>query len=271
MRFSFANYDLRMIPASLLWLDTAAWLVVLLSVTIGLAMVVLFRYTSNQKAIHAAKEQIKGHLLAVRLFQDQLPVVLSSYGRIMRGTGRYLRLAFMPLLIVALPLTLLLVHLDRYFGWMPISPGQTFLIKARTSSEAALNEVGLELPPQIVSTAPPVHVPVDREIVWRLLAHENGDYQVNLGPPGQMVTKSVRVGPAITVISSLRQTGSFWKRWLHSAEPALPQSGAIQSVEVEYPERTIHFAWLDWNWIWMFFVLSLIAGFFFKSILGIEI
>src|ERR1017187_6295742 len=94
-------------------------LVVLVSAIIGLLMVVAFRYTSDQKAIHTAKNQLKAHLLAVRLFQDQLPVVLSSYGRILSGTGRYLKLAFRPLLYVILPLTLLIVQLDRYLGFVP--------------------------------------------------------------------------------------------------------------------------------------------------------
>jgi hypothetical protein len=61
-------------------IDLPAALVVLLSLIIGLLMVVVFRYTSDQKAIRLAKDQLKAHLLAVRLFQDQLPVVLSSYG-----------------------------------------------------------------------------------------------------------------------------------------------------------------------------------------------
>ena len=73
-------------------------------------MVVVFRYTSNQKAIRVAKDHLKAHLLAVRLFQDQLQVVLISYWRILRSTGSYLRLAFMPLLYVSVPLILLMVQ-----------------------------------------------------------------------------------------------------------------------------------------------------------------
>ena len=64
-------------------------IVVSVSVVTGLVMVVVFRYTSDQKAIRSAKDKLKAHLLAVRLFQDQLPVVLRSYGRILRGTVTY--------------------------------------------------------------------------------------------------------------------------------------------------------------------------------------
>src|SRR5271169_6995236 len=93
------------------WLTSPLMIVVVLSVVIGLLMIVLFGYTSDQKAIGVAKDQLKAHLLAVRLYRDQLHVVMGSYGKILRGTGRYLKLAFMPLLYVIIPITLLMVQI----------------------------------------------------------------------------------------------------------------------------------------------------------------
>ena len=113
-------------------------LVLTLSVAVGFVMVVVFRYASNQKAIGRAKDQLKAHLLAVRLFQDQLPVVLRAYARIFLGTGRYLRLAFLPFLISLLPITLLIIQLDRYFGSTPLSIGQPFLLEAKVSTQTRL-------------------------------------------------------------------------------------------------------------------------------------
>ena len=246
-------------------------LVVLVSAIIGLLMVVAFRYTSDQKAIHTAKNQLKAHLLAVRLFQDQLPVVLSSYGRILSGTGRYLKLAFRPLLYVILPLTLLIVQLDRYLGFVPLKIGQAFLVKVHATNLASLNEVSLQLPPELTLTAPAVHVPSDNEVVWRVIAEKDGNYDVTIAAAGQAFSKQAVVSSGVTRVSPVRLRGRFWERMVVSGEPALPDNSPIQSIEVSYPSRNIHFAWLDWNWIWLFFVLSLAAGFFFKSVLRIEI
>ena len=251
--------------------DLPAALVILLSLLIGLLMVVVFRYTSDQKAIRLAKDQLKAHLLAVRLFQDQLPVVLSSYGRILRCTGRYLRLAFKPLLFVILPLTFLIVQLDRYLGWAPLPTGQAFLVKVRTTRPEALNEVSLLLPPGMKTTAPAVHVPARNEVVWRLVAEKNGDYNVIIGVAGQTLSKAVVVSSGLSRVSPIRLQGHFWERIFVSGEPALPESSPIQSVAVGYPSRNIRFMGLEWNWIWLFFVLSLVAGFVFKSVLKIEI
>src|SRR5439155_19914772 len=89
-------------------------IVVAISLIIGLIMVIVFGYTSDQKAIHVAKDRLKAHLLALRLFQDQIHVVFRSYGRIVLATGHYLRLAFKPLLFVMVPMSFLIVQLDRY-------------------------------------------------------------------------------------------------------------------------------------------------------------
>ena len=53
-------------------------------------------------------------------------MVMRAYGKILRGTGSYLRLAFTPFLIAILPITFLIIQLDRYFGWTPLHHGADF-------------------------------------------------------------------------------------------------------------------------------------------------
>jgi hypothetical protein len=242
-----------------------------ISVVIGLVMVVVFRYTSDQRAIHLAKDHLKAHLLALRLFQDQIPVVIRSYGRIVLATGRYLRLAFMPLLFVIVPLTFLMVQIDRYLGLSPLESGHAFLVSARIGDATAMNDASLQLPDGLETTAPAVHVPAESKIVWRVVAARDGDYVVNVQSSAQTFSKRVVVGTGLPRLSPVRLRGKFWERLFYSAEPAMPENSLIDAIAVQYPAREIAFAGLAWNWIWLFFVLSLAAGFLFKSILGVEI
>ena len=246
-------------------------IVAVVSVVIGLLMVVVFRYTSDQKAIRRAKDRLKAHMLAVRLFQDQLPVVLKSYVSILGGTGRYLQLAFKPLLFVIIPLVVLIVQMDRYLGFMPMQSGQPFLLTVRASNPDLLNDLSLQLPETLKLTAPAVHIPAENEVVWRVVAERDGEYDANVSAAGQSLSKRVVVSSQMARLSPVRLRGQFWRRLFESGEPALPGDSPIQKIAVNYPARSIPFAWLDWNWIWLFFVLSLVAGFFFKSVLGIEI
>jgi len=254
-----------------LGVNAPSGIVIGISIVIGLIMVIVFGYTSDQKAIHVAKDRLKAHLLALRLFQDQIQVVLRSYGRIVLATGHYLRLAFKPLLFVIVPMTFLIVQLDRYLGSVPLSTGQSFLVKARMDNPDALNEASLQLPDGLATTAPAVHVPSESEVAWRVVAARTGDYIINIQVADQTFSKRVVVGSGLPRLSSVRLRGKFWERIFVSGEPALPENKFIQAIDVQYPARNIAFAGIEWNWIWLFFVLSLAAGFLFKSILGIEI
>ena len=254
-----------------LGVNAASGIVVGISLVIGLLMVIVFSYTSDQKAIHAAKDRLKAHLLALRLFQDQIHVVLASYGRIVLATGRYLRLAIKPLLLVIVPLTFLMVQLDRYLGSVPLSTGQCFLLTARMNNPESLNDASLQLPDGLTTTAPPVRVPAENEVVWRLVADKAGEYVINVQIADQLFGKRVVVGSGLRRLSSVRLRGRFWERIFVSGEPALSRNNLVEAIEVQYPARNIAFAGVEWNWIWLFFVLSLAAGFLFKSVLGVEI
>lgn len=236
-------------------------------------MIVLFGYTSDQKAIAIAKDQLKAHLLAVRLYRDQLHVVMGSYGKVLRGTARYLRLAFKPLLYVIIPISLLIVWLDRSLGLAAIQTNAPFLLTVQVDKPEALDSVSLELPPEIMMDAPPVHVSAENEIVWRLLASRDGAYEVKIVASGETAAKTVRVSPRLAQVSPERLRGHFWERMLVSGESALPDGGTVDSIAVDYPERNISLGIADYqmNWIWLFFILSMIAGFIFKELLGIEV
>jgi len=246
-------------------------IVVVLSLVVGLLMVVLFGYTSDQKAIRVAKDQLKAHLLAVRLYRDQIPVVMGSYGKILRGTGRYLKLAFKPLLYVIIPITLLMVQIDRYLGQTAIPVNAPFLLTVQLNGGDGVNGVTLDLPSEIAMTAPPVHIPAADEIVWRLVGSKDGKYEVGIAGAGQSVAKSVCVGSDLVRISTVRLRGHFWTRMFSSAEAALPEVSPIESIAINYPDRNIEIAGYGMNWIWLFFILSMVAGFIFKELLGIQI
>jgi uncharacterized membrane protein (DUF106 family) len=269
------------------WLMSPLAIVIVLSVVVGLGMIVLFGYTSDQKAIGIAKDQLKAHLLAVRLYRDQLHVVMGSYGKVLRGTGRYLKLAFKPLLYVIIPITLMIVWLDRSLGLTAIQTNTPFLLTVKISKSTGFSQIGneaddtqeafndarIELPPEITASAPPVHVSDENEIVWRLQANRDGAFHVKIIANGETVTKTVRVSSQLAQVSPECLRGHFWERMFLSGESALPADGSVDSIAVDYPARNISLGIADYemNWIWLFFILSMVAGFIFKELLGIEV
>jgi hypothetical protein len=163
------------------------------------------------------------------------------------------------------------VRLDRYLGSTGIQTNVAFLVTVRVSNPDALNDISLELPTEITMTAPAVHVPAAREIVWRLAATKEGAYEVKAAAAAQSVTKTVHVSSDLARLSPVRLRGHFWERMFSSTESAIPDNNPIESVAINYPERNIDIAGYEINWIWLFFILSMIAGFIFKELLGIQI
>ncbi len=242
-----------------------------LSIITGLVMIVLFGYLSDQNAVRRAKDQLRAQLLAVRLFQDQPQVVLRAYGRILTGTGRYLRVSFKPLAIIIVPMLALLIYCDRYMGSLPFQANQPILLTARLDKPEALDNISLRLPQGLTESAPAVHIAEDNEVAWRLVASGEGNYTVNVLAGGQELGKQVVVSNNLAHLSECRLRGHLWQRLLECAEPALPANAPVRLLAVAYPARDIDLGPWTTNWLVVYFVVSLASALLFKFILGIEI
>jgi hypothetical protein len=84
--------------AGWLLLSPLGWLPGFLSATLaavisGVLMLVMFKYTSNQRALQNVRNDIQSQLLALSLFRDSITVCLRAQGRILVGAVRLLLLS----------------------------------------------------------------------------------------------------------------------------------------------------------------------------------
>ncbi len=252
--------------------NTVALLAVLaLSLAVGLLMTLLIARYSDQKALRVQKDRIKAHMLAVRLYRDQPSVVSRAYGRVLLHTGHYLRLLGKPLLLSLIPLLVVVAIADRYLAYAAILPGEEFLLTAGVRSAEVLKQMDLHVPPGLRITAPPVRVPAERQMIWRMQAQQAGTFLVQVEEDGRVLGKRISVSSGLVPLSPVRLQDNFWKRLWVSNEPALAGTSGVQFLQVSYPSRSIRFAGVAWDWIWLFALWSTIAGFFFKTILRVEI
>ena len=57
---------------------------------------------------------------------------------------------------------------------------------------------------------------------------------------------------------------------MYPGEPPI-SSGAIESVVIGYPPLDLSLFGWSVNWLVLFFILSLVSGFAFRGVLGVEI
>lgn len=243
----------------------------MVSVLTGILLLIIFRYTSNQGAIKKTKEQIKAYLLAVRLFQDQLSVVLEVHARLLRSTLTYMKHSLRPLAVMLIPVVLIMIQLEMRLGQHPAQPGETVLVTAILSEPDWLTQTTLELPSELSLAAPPVHIFERREITWKILTTEAGIYPLRVKVGDQEFTKQLTVANSVVRLSSKRVQGGLWDELLYPAEAAIPANAPIKSLEVKYPRRQIDLGFFRAHWLVPFFVFSLLAGLALKGVLRTEI
>lgn len=241
------------------------------SLLAALLALVAFRYLSNQPAIRRAKDRMQAQLLAIRLFREQPRVVLRAYGRLLAAVLHYLAHATKPAAAMVLPLLLIFVQLDKRLSRMPVAPGQEFLLAARLGPGTPLDRVALRLPAELVLTAPPLHVPRDQEIVWRIQAREAGLFSAGIVVAGDAATKQIRVSRRLMRLSPER-AGSGLDHELWDAEEApLSREQPVRSIEVRYPSQVLS-AWnFSVSWVVVFGVLMIAEMLLLRGLLRTEV
>jgi len=100
--------------------------------------------------------------------------------------------------------------------------------------------------------------------VWRLVAQREGQYEHS---PCCRRANGFEAGGGLTGLVRFRRFAceEILERLFTSGEPALAENSPIQSIAITYPPRLINFAGMEWNWIILFFMSRLVAGFIFKA------
>lgn len=248
------------------------------SLATAVAMLLIFKRTSDQKRLAAVKRQIHAAIFEIRLFNDDMRAIFRAQGEILRHNLTYLRLSLVPMLWMIVPLVLVIAQLQFHYGYDGLAPGQAVLLKAEVRESVALGSVvspevspastadrrevaALELPPQIEAQTPAVWIPATREVIWRIAPREPGDYELRLRVGSESFTKSVRVSNDVVRRSPLRLESGVLNQLLYPAEAPLPAAGAVSSISLAYPERDIQVLGWGIHWMIVYFVLSMVFAF----------
>jgi uncharacterized membrane protein (DUF106 family) len=254
---------------------------ILISWLTALLMLFIFRFTSNQAGIRRVKNKIKAHLLELRLFKDSLRLSFKAQGNILRYNLKYISYSTKPLLVMIIPLVLILIQLNVWFGYEALTPGQETILKIKLAEGYDPLETKLALEPSsgFKIQTPPLRIEEEREIDWRLQAREKGVHDLTFIVNGQRLTKKLAVTQKpLSKISTLKVRRSFVNELLNPGEPPFPKNSPIKAIEVKYPVKDMKlFGWgIPWllgipSWLIVYFVLSIILGFVFKGVFKVEI
>ncbi len=113
----------------------------LISALTGVGMLLIWRYTSNQDAIGDIRAKISAHLLATRLFKDNLSVTFRAQRQIIWQAIRLLGYSFRPMLIMLVPFVLVMVQIGLRYEFRPFAVGEVARVTATLKPEAKFTGV----------------------------------------------------------------------------------------------------------------------------------
>lgn len=246
---------------------------IVVSLVVAILMLLVFKRTSNQARLQAVKRQIHACLFELRLFSDDLPAILRAQGEILKHNLRYLGLSAVPMLVMLLPLVLVIAQLQFHYGYRGLRPSEDFLVKVQLKDGRAdaRPAASLDVPGGLAVMTPPVWIPAERELAWRLRAERQGDYELTLRLDGQEYAKTAQVSDSVRRRSPVRLAPGLVNQLLYPAEDPLPGESAVASISVGYPEDEVSVLGWAFNWLVLFFVLSVGFAFALRSRLGVTL
>jgi len=247
---------------------------VFISLLTGFLMLLVFRYTSNQEGIKRTKNKIKAHLLEMRLFPDNMRVSLKAQGNIFLANMKYISHSAKPLLFMIIPVILVLIQVNFWFGYSSLKPGEPVVLKVKLEKDYNPLEVNLNITPSsgISIETPPLRIEEENEINWRISPLKKGVFNLEIYVDGQKALKQISVAQtSLSKISPKKLKGNFFDGLFFPLEAPIKKSSPVKSIEILYPDKGLPLFGITFHWLIAFFGLSIILGFSFKGVFGVEI
>jgi hypothetical protein len=242
------------------WLP-APWQMVVLALPAAIMALAIYKKFSNQAAIRDAKAKIIAHLLELRLFRDDLRVLLLAQGRVFGNIGRYIGHSLFPMLLMLIPFLLILVQIESRFAFRGLAPDEQAIITVSVASDQPVSRMpaSLRTDKGLLVATPAMRADSRGEIYWRVHALEAGTYKLNLSVGDQRAQRALRADASSgTMTTSYR--ASDMRALLYPREMALPSQGSITALAIDYPRARGEFAGLS-SMAWLFFGMVMFYGF----------
>jgi hypothetical protein len=276
-------FDVVMTPFELLGVELA---LVLVSGLVGIVCLIIFKYISWQAGIKGVKNKIKGNMIAIRIYQDDLWIVFKSVTSVFLRNFQYLGLNFGPILPLLIPFVLVLSQFVVRYAYDPIEvvpedqveellSGQGTMLQVELKREHAhrASELAFVLPEGVRAITPIVRAPSDGLAFVEVVAVEPVQSEIQIELAGEVIAqKDFVAGDEPTRRMQPRRVSSFWASWLLPAEDAFGADSPVATIEFKYPDRD--FAYLpggEIGIVLVFFVASILFGVLVLKPLKIQI
>ena len=246
------------------------------SLLCGVATIFIFKAASNPATIRGARNHITAHILEMRIYQNDLTLILRGLGSALASNLDYLRAVAWPIVLVAALMVIAFTQLEARFAQAPLRPGDVAVVTVTCSPGADVMAAMATGNGGAVVDPGRVRVPGRREVIWRagidprqFVGSDRPTISIHLG--NAIYDLPLAASPEFSITDGTQRSQSALSGLLHPGLPDLPKSSPIERIEIEYPPaRHSLFGWQT-HWVLVFAAWSLIGAAVPKLLLRIQI
>jgi hypothetical protein len=250
------------------WLPPA-WQVVVLAVPGALFALWIYKLVSNQQAIRDAKDKIVAYLLELRLYRDDLRVLLRAEGRVFANIGRYLGHSLLPMALMLPVFLLLLIQIESRFSFRGLAADEQALVTVGVASSQPVSRIPVTLDAEdgLRIETPALRADASGEIYWRVQAVAPGPHNLKLRVGDEQADHVISGEGSGAMTMTYR--ASDMRTLLSPRAAALPSDGPVTTVSVDYPRATGEFAGLS-SLSWLFFGAVMVFAFALRRLFDVS-
>jgi uncharacterized membrane protein (DUF106 family) len=237
----------------------------------GVGILWVWSKTSDQPRMQRVKNSVWAALFELRVYVEEPRVTWRAQKALFTANFRYLALALRPTLWMIVPMALLLIHLNSFYGRAPLPVDRETIVTMGMSSTWDPHSATPQLiaPPQVLVTSFPVRAADSREISWRIRPVGVVSGQLTFIVDGKRVPKLIEAGSHQRFVAGRSVNSALGLLWM-PAERRIA-SNAVEWIEIRYPDAYLSVLGVRWNWLLWFFAVSFMAALLLKKRFGVVI
>lgn len=263
----------------LLFAPAAYWspqvTLVVFSVLCGVAMTFIYRHTSNQTALRAAADRTRVQLLRMKLFRDDLRVVLACQAELLAAIGLRLWHSLTPMAILVAPSVLILAQLALRYEHRPLQPGESVVVGLYLSASGWDKKEDIEIEPSqnVTVETPPLRDAKERAIYWRIRPDSSDIDLLRWRCGHEVIETHLAVspdGPGVSVVCARHPGPGLWDQLLHPGEFGFSAESPVRGIVVYHRKRSTPIFGIDLPWWLTFLIVAMLTALAVRPVLKVQ-
>ena len=211
-------------------------------------------------------------MLALKLFKESIIVTFKIEAGLFKNAGLLLLYSVKPVLVMIIPVLLILAQLSLWYQKRPLNIGEETIItiQLNNNTDTTLSNITLQPTTAVQSILGPVKISSKNQILWKIKTLKEGYQTITFNIDSKPFTKELAIGNGFMRTSPLRPGRHLLDILEYPAEKPFMPDSIVESISIDYPDRTSRFSGTD-SWVIYFFACSIFFALLFKPMLKVKL